>query len=192
MSLSKLFTSNVLKKLLAGSAFEFGPIVIFLVSFHYLHIYKATLILMVVTIISTVVTYRVQKRLPYLALYVALLTIIFGYMTISLHQPRFIQMRDTLYDITFALTLIVGMAVDFSFLKFAFDSVFPTTNRAWERLTYAWASFFIINAFVNEYVRRTMSLHDWFDFKSTMVIVTLFFGITTLVLFYEKSNDKAE
>ncbi len=192
MDLSRLFTPEILKRLLIGSALEFGPIIIFLVSFHYLHIYKATLILMVVTIISTVVTYRVQKRLPYLALYVALLTIGFGYMTISLHQPRFIQMRDTLYDITFALTLLVGLAIDTSFLKFAFNSILPMTNRAWERITYAWAIFFIVNAFLNEYIRRSMPLRDWFDFKSTMVIVTLFFGITTLIMFYEKVSDKAE
>ncbi len=188
MSLKTLFSPQLLKKILLGSLFEFGPIVIFLASFHYLHIYRATLVLMVVTIISTVLTYRIQKRLPYLALYVAFITIIFGYMTISLREPRFIQMRDTLYDITFALTLIGGLIANVSFLKFAFNSVLPATDRAWTRFTYAWIFFFVVNAILNEYVRRTMSLHDWFDFKSTMVIVTLIFGITTLVLFYEKPH----
>ncbi len=189
MSFSNILTPHVSKKLLIASLLEFGPILVFLISFQYLHIYKATLILMVVTIISTVVTYRIQKRLPYLALYVAFLTSIFGYMTLFHREPRFIQMRDTLYDITCALTLIVGLILNISFLKFAFHSVFPTTDKAWKRLTYAWIVFFLVVALANEYIRRNFSLHDWFDFKSTMFLVTIVFGVVTLVLFYEK-NDK--
>jgi intracellular septation protein len=191
MSIPHLFTPSVFKKVLAGSALEFGPIVIFLLSFHYLHIYKATMILMLMTIISTIATYKVQKRLPYLALYVALITIGFGYLTLSLHQPRFIQMRDTLYDVTCAVTLIIGLIFDISFLKYAFDSVFPTTTKAWDKITYAWIVFFIANAGLNEYIRRTMSLKFWFDFKSTMVLITIVFGIITLILFYEKKAEHA-
>lgn len=181
-------TPKILRKLLLESLLEFGPIIIFLLSFRYLHVYKATMILMVVTIISTIATYKIQKRLPYLALYVAFLTSVFGYMTLSLHQPRFIQMRDTLYDVTCALTLIGGLIMNVSFLKLAFHSAFPMARRAWDRLTYAWILFFITNAFLNEFIRRTMSLKEWFGFKSTVVMVTIIFGVTVLVLFYEKEE----
>lgn len=190
MSIRTFFTSHLFKGLLMGSLLEFGPIVIFLVAFEYLHIYKATLILMVVTIISTFATYKIQKRLPYIALYVALITSIFGYMTLALHQPRFIQMRDTLYDITCALTLIVGLIMNISFLKFAFGGIWPMTTKAWNRLTYAWIIYFIVNAGLNEFVRRTYSLKDWFDFKGFMVVVTIVFGVTALYICYEKPIEK--
>lgn len=189
MSNTNLLTIKTIKKLFSDGLLEFGPIIIFLLSFKYLHIYKATMVLMVVTIISTVITYRKQKRLPYLALYVALLTSIFGYMTLSLHQPRFIQMRDTLYDVTCALTLIIGLITNISFLKIAFDSVFPMTRRAWDRFTYAWIFFFITNAFLNEFIRRTFSLKQWFEFKGFMVVITIIFGLTVIVLFYEKKEE---
>ncbi|MFA6608357.1 MAG: septation protein IspZ [Candidatus Paceibacterota bacterium] len=182
------FSLVALNRLIIGITLEFGPIFIFLLSFHYLHIYKATFILMIATIISTVATYRIQKRLPYIALYVAFLTLVFGYMTIINHQPKFIQMRDTLYDITSALTLLIGLMVNVSFLKLAFHDVLPMTNQAWNKLTYIWIGFFIIVAVINEYVRRTMTLMQWFDFKSIMVFVTLFFGLLTLYFIYEKSE----
>ena len=186
MSKFSSLSYSTLKKILLGSVFEFGPILIFLLSFHYLHIYKATFILMIATIISTIVTYRVQKRLPYVALYVALLTLLFGYITIAHHQPKFIQIRDTMYDATLALTLMIGLMTNISFLKLAFNEVLPMTSRAWTKLTYAWTFFFVLSASANEYIRRTMDLHSWFDFKSLMVIATIIFGCITLFFFYEK------
>lgn len=189
MSNPNLLTLKTIKKLFSDGLLEFGPIIIFLLSFRYLHIYRATMVLMVVTIISTIITYRKQKRLPYLALYVALLTSVFGYMTLSLHQPRFIQMRDTLYDVTCALTLILGFISNISFLSIAFNSVFPMTRRAWNKFTYAWILFFITNAFLNEFVRRSFSLKQWFEFKGIMVGITIIFGLTVIVLFYEKDGE---
>ena len=188
MSNKNLLTLKTIKNLFSDGLLEFGPIIIFLLSFKYLHIYKATMVLMVVTIISTVVTYKKQKRLPYLALYVAFLTSIFGYMTISLHQPRFIQMRDTLYDVTCALTLMIGLISNISFLSIAFNSVFPMTRRAWNKLTYAWILFFITNAFLNEFFRRAFSLKQWFEFKGIMVVITIIFGLTVIVLFYDRDD----
>lgn len=188
MSNNNFLNIKNIKKLFYDGLLEFGPIIIFLLSFKYLHVYKATMILMVVTIISTVITYRKHKRLPYLALYVALLTSIFGYMTLSLHQPRFIQMRDTLYDVTCALTLIIGLVTNISFLSIAFNSVLSMTRRAWDKFTYAWILFFITNAFLNEFVRRSFTLKQWFEFKSMMVVVTIVFGLTLIALFYEKEE----
>jgi intracellular septation protein len=186
------FPHDLLRKVFIGSFLEFGPILLFLLSYHFFHIYKATFILMIMTIISTIVTYRLQKRLPYVALYVALLTTIFGYMTIAHHQPKFIQIRDTMYDITLALTLLTGVIIDFSFLKLAFQSILPMNVGAWRKLTYSWIVFFIVGAILNEYVRRVMDLHQWFEFKMTMIFVTIIFGCVTLYFFYEKGEHHSK
>lgn len=190
MRVSPFFSLPVLRRAFLGSILEFGPILIFLVSFQFFHIYKATMFLMVATIVTTIVTYRTQKRLPYLALYVALLTIGFGYLTLTHHQPKFIQMRDSLYDLTCAITLLIGLMINIPFLKLAFNEVIPMTSRAWHKLTYLWITFFIVAAALNEYVRRTYSLHDWFDFKSSVVVVTVIFGVSALIFCYEKPEEK--
>lgn len=179
---------HISKQIALSFVLEFGPVIVFLLSFEFFHVYKATIILMITTIISTIATFRVQKRLPYLALYVALLTSIFGYITLTLHQPRFIQMRDTLYDVTLALTLIIGLMVRVSFFKIAFHKVLPMTTRAWNNLTYAWIFYFITIAIANEYVRRTMSLSEWFDFKSAVVVITIIYGGVSLYYLYEKET----
>lgn len=180
--------SHPTKQFILAFFLEFGPVIVFILAFEFFHVYKATIILMIMTIISTFATFRIQKRLPYLALYVALLTSIFGYITLALHEPKFIQMRDTLYDATLALTLIIGLLMNISFLKFAFHKVMPMTTRAWNNLTYSWIIYFITIASANEYVRRTMSLGEWFDFKSAIIGVTIVFGCVTLYFLYEKDN----
>lgn len=180
---------HLTRKIALAFLLEFGPVIVFLMSFEFFHIYKATIILMIATIISTIATYITQKRLPYLALYVALLTGVFGYITLALHEPKFIQMRDTLYDVTLALTLIVGLMIRVPLFKIAFHKVIPMTNRAWDNLTHAWIFYFITIAIANEYVRRTMSLVNWFDFKSIVIAVTVIYGLITIHYLYEKENS---
>jgi intracellular septation protein len=189
MKAVQFFSKFPFKRLLMGSLLEFGPVVLFLLSFEYLHVYKATIVLMITTIVSTVATFKVQKRLPYLALYMAFLTSIFGYITLTLHQPRFIQMRDTLYDVTCALTLMIGLMIRVPFLQLAFNAVVPMTRRAWNNLTYLWIGFFLFAATANEYVRTHFILQQWFDFKSIILFITLAFGSLALYATYEKEKN---
>lgn len=192
MSSASRISNFTLRRFLLGSLLEFGPILIFICSYPFFHIYKATTFLMIATIISTILTYRIQKRLPYLALYVAFLTILFGYLTVMHRAPKFIQIRDTLYDLTCAATLIFGLMIKVPFLKIAFEEVIPMTTRAWDRLTHAWIGYFLSIAVLNEYIRRFEPLQTWFAFKSAVVIFTIIFGFAVLFLFYEKDTNGKE
>ncbi len=185
-----LLSKKLIERVIFSGMLEFGPVLIFLASFRYLQIYEATALLMISTIISTVVTHRLEKRIPYLALYVAAITLLFGFMTLRFHEAKFIQMRDTLYDMTCALTLIIGIMINIPFLKIAFDTVIPMTTRAWDRLTHLWIGYFILIATANEIVRRLFTLHDWFEFKGWMVIATSMFGLISLYLVYEKKDNQ--
>ena len=188
MSAPFIFSPHTFKNIILAGVLEFGPVLLFLCSFQYFHIYKATFVLMIATIISTFATYIIQKRLPYIALYVAFLTIIFGYITITHQKPGFIQIRDTLYDASLALTLLIGLMINVPFLKHAFNKVLPMTTRAWNRLTYSWIAFFVVNGIANEFVRRTMDLHQWFQFKGIVIVITIVFGCVTLYFEYEKEE----
>ncbi len=180
---------TMFKHIVFSGLLEFGPVILFLASFEHVKIYESTIILMIATIISTFATYRLQKRIPYLALYVAMITIVFGYMTLHFRNVKFIQMRDTLYDATCALTLIIGILLNVPFFKLVFDNVIPMTLRAWNKLTHLWIGYFILIAVANEIVRRTYPLHIWFDFKGWIVFATAVFGLTALYLSYEEKED---
>jgi intracellular septation protein len=120
----------------------------------------------------------------------AMITMIFGYMTVHFHKPKFIQMRDTLYDATCALTLIIGILIRVPFLELAFGEVLPMTKRAWEKITHLWIGYFIVIAISNEIIRRVFPIHVWFDFKGLVVVTTMIFGLLTLYLNYEEKKDR--
>ncbi len=183
-----IFTRKIITHIISSVLLEFGPVLLFLASFSYVRIYEATMILMVATIISTIVTYRVQKRIPYLALYVAFITIIFGFLTIHFHNVKFIQMRDSLYDLTCALTLLVGLRFNILFLSLAFNTTIPMTTKAWHRLTYFWIIYFFIIAGSNEVARCVLTLNDWFIFKSFILVCTSLFGIFSLYMCYDSQT----
>lgn len=186
-----IFSKKMFTHIISSSLLEFGPVLLFLVSFKYVRIYESTMILMVATIISTIVTYRAQKRIPYLALYVAFLTIIFGFLTLHFRMVKFIQMRDSLYDATCALTLLIGLRFNVRFLELAFDKVIPMTVRAWEKLTYFWIIYFFAIASSNEIIRRFFSIEDWFVFKSVILVMTSLFGFFTLYVCYESKHKNS-
>lgn len=186
---SSIFSKHMLKHVIFSGILEFGPVILFLMSFGHLTIYGSTILLMIGTIVSTVATYHIQKRIPYLALYVAAITLLFGYMTFHFHKVKFIQMRDTLYDITCALTLITGIISDVPFLKLAFGEVITMTKRAWNKLTYLWVGYFTLLAVSNEAIRTLFSLHAWFEFKSYAVLLTSLFGLISLYISYEDEHS---
>ena len=186
------FPVRLFKQVCISGLLEFGPVLIFIVSAKHLRIYESTVLLMIATIISTFVTYHHQKRIPYLALYVAAITLVFGYMTLHFHQVKFIQMRDTLYDATCAITLIIGLMVNIPFLQLVFGKVVPMTERAWNKLTYLWIGYFILIAVGNEVFRRLFTLHDWFEFKSWVLVTTSLFGFTALFLSYEAKKNESK
>jgi intracellular septation protein len=189
MSFFKKISPQALYALTINGLFEFGPIILFLIAYDYFHIYKATLVLMIATILVTVVTFTKERRLPYASLYIALLTSIFGYLTLAHRNPEFIQIRDTVYDVVNAVVVLSALRFNVILFKIAFDKVFPMTDTAWIKLSYLWGGFFIVAALVNEYIRNFESFHVWIAYKSSMIGISIVFGFLAMFYVYEKKNN---
>ncbi|MDQ5962222.1 MAG: intracellular septation protein [Patescibacteria group bacterium] len=186
----KQIPRHIIRNLIVSGFLEFGPVIVFLAAYDLFHIYKATLLLVIATIIATVISHHLQHRLPYVGLYIAFLTTVFGYLTLWHHSPHFIQLRDTVYDAINASILLLGLFFNSLLFKHAFHDVIPMTDRAWRRLTYAWIFFFFVAASLNEYVRHTYSLDVWVVFKTSMALVTTVVGIIFFFALYEKQEEK--
>lgn len=179
---------KVIINMFASFLIEFTPILLFIFSYSYLHIYKATFLLMIAVIISTYISYIKEKRIPYIGLYISFLTLIFGYITIAYHIPKFIQIRDSIYDLTFAATLIIGLVFNKVFLYQALNKTIPMARSAWIKITYSWITFFILNAITNEVIRRNFDVNTWIHYKMSVVFISIIFGLVTGVIFYNKED----
>ena len=103
--------------------------------------------------------------------------LVFGGLTLVLHDELFIKLKPTIIYVLFGGTLLGGLAFGKPLLGMLFDSVFDLTEEGWRKLTWRWALFFFALAIVNEIVWRNFSTDFWVSFKLFGVVpLTFMFG----------------
>ncbi len=163
---------------------DFGPLLIFFTVYYQSDNNLKTAIppLIVATLISVIIVYFIEKKIPYLPLVGASLVSIFGGLTLYFNNPIFIYLKPTIINIIFAATLFFGkMFFNINFLKFFFKNAFQLDEVGWNKLNNRWAFFFIFLAIVNELVWRTQTEALWVNFK-VWGILPLTFIFTALQL----------
>jgi intracellular septation protein len=118
-----------------------------------------------------------------MALVTGIVVIVFGTLTLVLHDETFIKVKPTIIYGLFALVLGGGLLFGRSFIAILFDQVFNLTPPGWRILTLRWALFFFAMAILNEIIWRTQSTDFWVGFKAFGVIpLTMVFAIIQMPL----------
>ena len=128
-------------------------------------IFVATAVFMVAILVALAVSYALTRHLPVMAMVTAVIVVVFGGLTLVLHDDTFIKMKPTIVYLLFAGTLIGGLWFNKPLLAVVFDAVFHLTDEGWRKLTWRWALFFLALAVLNEIVWRSVSTDVWVDFK---------------------------
>ena len=163
---------------------DFGPLLIFFTIYYRSGNSLAAAIppLIIATIVSVVVIYLLEKKIPYVPLLGGIIISLFGGLTLYFNNPVFLYMKPTIINLIFALVLIVGNTLfSKNFLEFFFKSAFQLDKIGWKKLNNRWAYFFIFLAILNELVWRTQPETTWVNFK-VWGILPLTFIFTALQL----------
>lgn len=146
-------------------------------------IFLATAAFMVAITISLVVSLSLTKRLPIMPLVSGVVVIVFGALTLWLHDELFIKLKPTIVNSLFGAILLGGLFFGKALLGYVFDSAFKLTDEGWRKLTFRWGVFFFVLAAINEIVWRSFSTDFWVSFKVFGVMpITLIFTLTQLPL----------
>ncbi|HLH48851.1 MAG TPA: septation protein A [Roseiarcus sp.] len=176
-------------------ALELGPLAAFFIAYSRTNIYVATGVLMAVVVASLVVSYAMLRRVPIMPLVTAVIVVIFGSLTLFLHNETLIKIKPTALYLLFAGALFGGMAFNKPLLPILFDSAFQITEEGWRKLTYRWAFFFLALAILNEIVWRTQTTAIWVDFKTFGVLpLTILYGVAQapLIMRYESKDAESD
>ncbi len=174
---------------------DIGPLVLFFAANARFGIFTATAVFMVAVLIALAVAYAKTGRVEVMPLVTAVIVIIFGGLTLVLHDELFIKLKPTIIYVLFGGTLVGGLLFGKSFLGILFESVFDLTAEGWRKLTWRWALFFFALAILNEMVWRNFSTDTWVSFKLFGVVpLTLLFGAAQYPLLtkYAAKPDAAD
>jgi intracellular septation protein len=111
-----------------------------------------------------------------MALVTGIVVLVFGTLTLVLHDETFIKVKPTIIYGLFAFVLGGGLLFGRSFIAILFDQMFNLTPQGWRILTLRWALLFFALAILNEVIWRTQSTDFWVNFKV--------FGVTPLVMIF--------
>ena len=128
-------------------------------------IFVATAVFMVAVVAALAVSYALTRHLPVMPLVTAVIVLVFGSLTLVLHDELFIKLKPTIIYLLFGVVLLGGLAAGKSLLGMVFDSVFHLTEEGWRKLTLRWALFFFALAILNEIVWRSQTTDVWVCFK---------------------------
>lgn len=177
-------------------ALELGPLALFFISYSRLGIFAATGVLMASVLVTLTVSYAMLRRFPIMPLVTAAIVLIFGSLTLVLHDETLIKIKPTALYLLFGAALLVGLWLKKPLLKILFDGALHVTEEGWRRLTWRWAFFFIGLAILNEIVWRTQTTDLWVKFKTFGFLpLTLLFAVSQapLIMRYEtKEEDTAD
>ena len=170
---------------------DIGPLVLFFAANAKFGIYAATGSFMVTVLIALAVSYLMTRHIAVMPLVTAAIVLVFGGLTLFLHDDLFIKLKPTIIYVLFGGTLLGGLALGKPLLETLFDSVFHLTEEGWRKLTWRWVLFFFALAVLNEIVWRTQTTDFWVSFKLFGVVpLTFLFGALQYPLLVKYNTDE--
>ncbi len=173
---------------------DFLPFVLFFGAFKLYDIYVGTAVLMAATALQMVVIYRLDGRLQTIQKVTLLLVLVFGTLTLVLHDERFIKWKPTVLYAAMSMGLAVAVwGLRKNFLKTMLGNQLELPDGVWQRLNLAWVVYTAFMAAINAYVVLNYSTEQWVSFKVWGYVFPLAFLIAQgfYIAPHLKADEKA-
>ena len=159
--------------------FDLFPIILFFVAFKFGDIYTATIVAMVATIGQILWVYYRHRKIDAMQWISLVMILVFGSLTIFLHDKTFIQLKPTaLYWLFSGALFISAQFFQKNWIQVLMGKQVTlkakSAHSVWHRLNMAWALFFFVMGGLNLYIAFEYSEEAWVNFK--------LFGSTGLLL----------
>ena len=157
---------------------DFLPVLLFFGAYKAYDIYAATAVLMAATAVQMGLVYAMDRRLQMVQKITLALVLVFGSLTLLLHDDRFIKWKPTVLYAAMAIGLAVALWLHKkNFLKLLLGSQLELPDPVWQSLNRAWVMYCVFMAALNAYVATYYSTEDWVNFKLWGYIFPLVFII---------------
>jgi intracellular septation protein len=173
--------------------FDLLPVILFFVTYRFTDIFVATGVLIVAVVVQTAVQYVRHRKVSPVALISAALVLVFGGLTLLIHDKSFIQWKVTVLNWLFAAGLLASHFFGDQPLTQRLMGEQITAERAlWLRLSHAWILFFLAMGAVNLYVAYNFAESTWVTFKLVSIGITFVYFFATAFWLVGRSQQQTE
>lgn len=145
---------------------DFFPILLFFGAFKLYDIFTATAVLMAGTVVQMAIIWYTERKLLPMQKATLVLILLFGTLTLALHDDRFIKWKPTVLYGAMSLALAVALwGFKRNFLKMLLGAQLELPTLIWNRLNVAWIAYCLFMAVINGYVAAYFSTEAWVNFK---------------------------
>ena len=186
---------------------EVGPVVLYFIAYQYFQdrpvviggesyggIVVATAVFVPLMLLSLVISWVLTRSLPRMAVFTAIVVVLFGGLTVWLNDETFTKMRPTVVYSIFGVILGVGLwGQGRSYLQYLMGAMMPLTDEGWRLFTRNWVIFFAFMAAFNEFVWRVLGEEAWVWLDTFgQMILTFAFLATQWPLLQKHGVEDAE
>jgi intracellular septation protein len=159
--------------------FDFFPLIAFFVAYKFAGIFVATGVIIAAVIVQTAIQWFRHRKVSTMSLVSAALVLVFGGLTLWIHDEAFIKWKVTVVYWLFAAGFLVSQFVgERPMIQRMLDGNITLERPLWLRLNMIWAVFFLALGALNIYVMHSFSTDTWAKFKVFGVIgLTLVFTV---------------
>jgi len=186
-------------------AIDYGPLIVFLVSFYLfrpdgedsvgtlLAIIKSTGAFIVAAIAAVIASKLILGHVSKMLMLSTVLIVGFGGMTILLRDPFYVQIKPTVLYAFFGIVLLVGWLKGKAFLQWLLEAAFEgLSQEGWLKLSRNWGFFFLFLAVLNEALRMSVSFETWLWAKLWVFMgLSLAFTFTQIPMLLKHGLDPA-
>ncbi len=184
----------------ANIAVELGPVLVFMLVYNLAQraapteaIFFATIAFMVATTAALLYAWRVQKRVPPMLIITAAVVLIFGALTLILHDKTFVFLKPTIINALLSGAIFGGLLLRKNPLKLVLGSALQLPEAVWTQLALRFGVFYAFLAGLNIVIWQSFSEAFWVNFRLAGVIpITAVFLLANLPLITKHSKASSD
>ena len=170
--------------------FDLLPVILFFVAYRFSDIFVATGVLIVAVIVQTGVQWLRTRKVSSVALISAALVLVFGGLTLIIHDKAFIQWKVTVLDWLLAAGLLASHYFgEQPFTQRLLGQQFVAERSTWLKLSHAWIAFLLALGGLNLYVAYNYPESIWVTFKLVAIGVQFVYMFATIFWLASKAEQ---
>jgi len=159
--------------------FDLFPILLFFLAYKLYDIYVATAVAIGAAFVQTGLYWLRHRKFEKMHLITLGILILFGGLTLALHDPVFIKWKPTVVNWLFGLVFLGSQFIgNRPLVERMMGHAITVPAPVWSRLNWAWTLFFLAMGLLNLYVAYNFSEDTWVNFKLFGMM-----GLTLLFVF---------